>query len=93
MPAVPLIVADPPAGFVKVGAVLELAGAMLNVIVAFAVPALFVARKVTAVPPVGVAAVGVPVIAPVLALNVRPAGNVPLKTDKVGVGVPLAASA
>jgi hypothetical protein len=57
--------------------------------VAFAVPALLVAANVTTAL---LAAVGVPEMTPVLAVNVRPAGRVPLAIDSVGAGVPLAAN-
>jgi hypothetical protein len=66
------------------------AAAILKVTVALAVPAVFVARNVTTVP--AAVAVGVPEMTPVLAVNVRPAGRVPLKMDNVGAGVPLAAN-
>ena len=86
----PLMVALPLAGVVNAGAVVPPPlAAMLNVIVAVAEPALFVAVKVTTAL---LAALGVPEMTPVLAVKFRPAGSVPLLIASVGAGEPLAAS-
>jgi hypothetical protein len=65
---------------------------IVNTTDAVAEPALFVAVNDTVVPPAGVAAVGVPVMAPVVLLSERPAGSVPLLTANVAAGEPEAVS-